>query len=225
MNHALHHFITIRSVRLLFTISLSLYAQNAGLHASEYQAQITVTEQAGTYRIEASAVINESADYVHYVLTDFIHIYRLNPSIIESEVLRVNSDGSTRVRTKVLGCTGYFCQELEQVEEVRVLPSGDLVAEILPEKSDFKSGRTVWRIIDMGEQSKLYYRSEKTPDFYIPPVVGKFMARKSIRTEIAATLENIEHVANVTAQRDWRHDYILSSSGETNEAPCFLATK
>jgi Polyketide cyclase / dehydrase and lipid transport len=197
----------------------------APLYAEEDGHDIEVTEQGGLYHISASIVINAPADYVHQVLSDFVHIYRLNPSIIESEVLPSDEPGSTRVRTLVLGCAGYFCEELERIEKVRELPSGDLVAEIVPEKSEFRSGRTVWHVEALGERSRLVYDSEMEPDFFIPPVVGKFMVKKSIRTGIATSFQNLEKIAKVLAERDWLTDFRLSSLQSAAYTPCELARR
>ena len=83
--------------------------------------EVEVSEQSGVYQIKVIAVIDAPARSVRHVLTDFVHIYRLNPSIIESEVLKRHSDGSISVRTKVIGCAAYFCEELERVEKVHLL--------------------------------------------------------------------------------------------------------
>ncbi len=80
--------------------------------------EIEVTEQGGVFQIKASVVVDAPADYVRRVLSDFVHIYRLNSSIIESEVLASEDESVTYVRTRILGCAGYFCEELERVEKV-----------------------------------------------------------------------------------------------------------
>lgn len=195
------------------------------LFAKEVSHDVEVTEQGGVFRINAAIVVDAPADYVRQVLSDFVHIYRLNPSIIESEVLASEDDSVTHVRTRVLGCAGYFCQELERVEKVRTLPSGDLIADILPEKSEFRSGSTRWHIEPKGERSRVVYESSMEPDFYIPPVVGKFMAKKSIRTELASSFENLERIANVLADRDWKADFMLSSRRVVPYTPCELAAR
>lgn len=165
--------------------------------------EIEIYEQSGVYQIKVVAVIAASADYVRYVLTDYKHIYRLNPSIIESEVLEQFEDGAVNVRTKVVGCAAYFCEELERVEKVRLQPSGDLYAEIIPEQSQFKSGQTHWRIKQIGDYCEVTYLSDMEPDIYIPPVVGKFLIKKSIRQEMHTSFTNLEKISSVLAERDW----------------------
>jgi len=168
--------------------------------------EIEINEQSGVYHIKVVALIAAPADYVRYVLTDYRHIYRLNPSIIESEVLEYHDDGSVSVRTKVVGCAAYFCEELDRVEKVRKLSSGDLHAEIIPELSQFKSGQTHWRIEQRDDYCEVTYLSDMEPDIYIPPVVGKFLIKKSIREEMQTSFTNLEKISSVLAEREWLND-------------------
>lgn len=165
--------------------------------------EIEIKEQSGVYQIKVVALIAAPAGYVRYVLTDYTHIYRLNPSIIESEVLKQYADGSVSVRTKIIGCAAYFCEELDRVEKIRMLPSGDLYAEIIPELSQFKSGKTHWQIRPMGDYCEVTYLSDMEPDIYIPPVVGKFLIKKSIREGMHTSFTNLEKISSVLAEREW----------------------
>ena len=181
--------------------------------------EIEINEQGGVYQIKVVALIAASASYVRHVLTDYKHIYRLNPSIIESEVLEQDHDGSVSVRTKVIGCAAYFCEELERVEKVRVLPSGDLHAEIIPELSQFKSGQTHWRIKPQGDYCEVTYLSDMEPDIYIPPVVGKFLIKKSIREGMHTSFVNLENISSVLAERGWlKNDQAITEA--TSNSPC-----
>ena len=153
------------------------------------------------------ALIKAPASYVREVLTDYTHIYLLNPSIIESEVLKHHDDGAVSVRTKIIGCASYFCEELDRVEKVRELPSGDLHAEIIPELSQFKFGQTRWSITSQGDYCEVSYHSEMEPDIFIPPVVGKFLLKKSIREEMQISFANLEKISSVLAARDDGQEY------------------
>jgi len=181
--------------------------------------EIEINEQSGVYQIKVVALIAAPANYVRYVLTDYKHIYRLNPSIIESEVLEQYDDGSVSVRTKVIGCAAYFCEELDRVEKVRVLPSGDLHAEIIPELSQFKSGQTHWQIKPMGDYCEVTYLSDMEPDIYIPPVVGKFLIKKSVREGMHTSFTNLEKISSVLAEREWlNNDQTITEAA--SDSPC-----
>ena len=181
--------------------------------------EIEINEHSGVYQIKVVALIAAPASYVRYVLTDYTHIYRLNPSIIESEVLEQHDDGSVNVRTKVIGCAAYFCEELDRVEKVRMLPTGDLHAEIIPELSQFKSGQTHWQIKPMGDYCEVTYLSDMEPDIFIPPVVGKFLIKKSIREGMHTSFANLENISSVLAEREWlNNDQIITE--DNSNTPC-----
>ena len=164
--------------------------------------EIEIIENSGVYKIKVVATVAAPASYVRYVLTDYKHIYRLNPSIIESEILQQTDDIAT-VRTKVVGCAAYFCEELDRVEKVTILQSGDIYAEIIPELSQFVSGQTHWRLRQQGEYCEVSYTSEMEPDIFIPPVVGKFLIKKSIREGMLTSFRNLEKVSSILAAREW----------------------
>ena len=128
-----------------------------------------------------------------------------------------SDDGSVSVRTKVIGCAAYFCEELDRVEKVRLLPSGDLHAEIIPEQSQFKSGQTRWQIKAKGDYCEVTYHSDMEPDIYIPPVVGKFLIKKSIREGMHTSFTNLENISSVLAEREWlNNDQVIT---EDNSIP------
>lgn len=185
---------------------------------SGHLPEIEIIEHGGVYQIKVVAKIKAPAHYVRYVLTDYTHIYRLNPSIMESKVLKCNDDGSVSVRIKVIGCAAYFCEELTKVEKVRLLPSGDIYAVIDPGQSQFKSGQTHWRIETLGDYSQVTYISDMEPDIFIPPVVGKFLIKKSIRQEMQSSFENLEKISSVLAEREWQENYRFPTIGLP--APC-----
>ena len=182
--------------------------------------EIEVVEHSGVYQIKTVAVIRAPARHVRHVLTDFMHIYRLNPSIIESDVLKQHDDDSVNVRTKVIGCAAYFCEELERVEKVYMLPSGDLYAEIIPELSQFKSGHTYWRIKEVDNHCEVTYESEMDPDVFIPPIVGKFLIKKSIREQMQISFANLEKIASIQAEREWQENYHPEPTVFASSTPC-----
>ncbi len=169
-------------------------------------AEFDVTEEEGVFYIKASVVLYAPADYVHDVLTDYVHIYRLNPSIVESEVLTSPDENVTRVRTKVLGCVVFYCEEIERVEDVKILASGDIQAKIVPEFSQFKSGVTLWQIQSIGGNSKLTYHAEMEPDFFIPPVIGNSIVKAKLRDELINSFTRLEKIARLQSERDWNND-------------------
>lgn len=213
-------------LRLIFNSRLMLIAVSISLlqprHAFAFDfIDAHISEENGIFRINVSAIIEAPADYVRYVLADTVHIYRLSPSIIESEVLPSSSADEKQVRTRLLCCTSVFCREVERVDIVRMLESGNFEAEIVPTMSEFKSGKATWTITPMDNASYIVYQAFLEPDFFIPPVVGTRAVIQSLRDEFTTTFINIEKIAATNAERDSRSEYYLSDAApKALQAPC-----
>jgi hypothetical protein len=115
-----------------------------------------------------------------------------------------------------------FCKEVERVEAVRLLQSGDLEAEIIPALSEFKSGKATWKIIPLEGNSRMVYEASLEPDFFIPPVVGPAIVKDNLKNEFLTTLERIERIASYQANRDRDDKRRLAQDTpqKTGKPPC-----
>ena len=175
--------------------------------------ELQVTESDGIYHIKMVMVVHVPAKYVRSVLTDYAHIYRLNPSITESEILPSPEQGVVRVRTLMHGCVAFFCKDVGRVEDVRELVSGDLRAEIVPELSNLRSGHAEWAIQPLGEHTQVTYQADMEPDFFIPPLIGSYFVKRNMRKEIMVSFMRIECVAQIQARLDRLPRLQLASLG------------
>ncbi|MCW8830878.1 MAG: hypothetical protein OQK32_05065, partial [Gammaproteobacteria bacterium] len=132
-----------------------------------------MTEKDGVFYVSAIAEIAATEEYVWQVLTDYANIDRLSNSVIESKVLESSDDGKMKIQSRSVYCIMIFCREVLRVDEISVSGSGDLQAVILPEQSDFISGKAVWKIASMGQSTRLSYIASIEPDFFVPLFLGK----------------------------------------------------
>ena len=190
------------------------------LNALAYEFSDTkITEDDGVFQIRISAIIAAPAEYVRNVLTDYSHLYRLSPSIIENEVLPSSTRDEKHIRTRLLFCTSVFCREAERVDTVRVLDSGIIQAEIIPQLSEFKSGKASWTITPRYDQTHVVYQAYLEPDFFIPPILGTKLIMDNLHTEFKTTFIRMERIASFNAERDWNEDLMLTAA-QTKDAPC-----
>ena len=162
---------------------------------------LALTQKQGVYKLSLEIILDASPENVHDVVTDYVHIYRLNPSIIDSEVLPSEDESAVRVRTVLNDCILIFCKEVHRVEEVRELGNGNIYANVVPELSNIKSGITIWQIQPMGGRTRIYYSLRLEPDFFVPPLVGTHLVKQKLKREVLISLENIERIANVLANK------------------------
>lgn len=205
----------LKHLVLILIVSFPLNALSYEFTDSE------ITEDDGVFQIRVSAIIAAPAEYVRNVLTDYSHLYRLSPSIIENEVLPSSTRNEKHVRTRLLFCTSVFCREAERVDTVRMLESGIIEAEIIPHLSEFKSGKATWTITADNSQTHVVYQAYLEPDFFIPPFLGTQLIMDNLHTEFTTTFIRMERIASVNAERDWNEDLMFTAAAEqTAGSPC-----
>jgi hypothetical protein len=207
----------IMCLLIIFSILLAIHS-NA---VADSTTEIVVTEEDGIFQITVSAQIAATEKHVRQVITDYTHAYRINHSIIESEVLKSPVDGNIQVRARVLACTPLLCIEVERVDEVSTLESGNILAVIVPEKSDFRSGKALWKITPDGDKTQLSYWASIEPDVFIPPVIGTQLVIDNLRDQFMATFSRIEQVARIKQEREWNDSYdVTPVANRENSLPC-----
>jgi hypothetical protein len=165
--------------------------------------ELEVSEDGGVYQINLATVIDAPAEYVYRVLTDYVHLHRLHPSIIQSDILPPPADGVVRIRTRILDCILIFCMDLDRVEDISELPPYHVHATIVPSMCNFRSGKADWRIEDMGGRSRLVYEAQMKPDFTVIPVIGPYLIKRKLRDEMTSSLGKIECIAKIEEELDW----------------------
>lgn len=181
-------------------------------------SNIEISENAGNYRVRMVMLIHAPARYVSSVLTDYKYIYRLNPSITESEILPSPRIGTVRVKTRVQGCILFFCRDVDRVEEVREVTAGHLQAVIIPEQSDFTSGSADWRIQPIGDDTRIIYEAQVTPAFFIPPIIGSYFVKRAFAETLITSFARLECIARIRAELDTRSRLRLAEAtfGDTD---------
>jgi hypothetical protein len=161
--------------------------------------ELQVSEAGGVYTVKLVMQMQAPADYVYRVLTDYEHIYRLDPSIIDSEILPAPDDTAVRVRTRINDCIAFFCMTIDRVEDVRELEDGGLQARIVAAQSNFRSGHAEWKILASQGHTRVIYHAQMEPDFYIPPLIGSYFVKRKLRRNLLASFARIECIARIQA--------------------------
>ena len=182
-------------------------------------AELQVSETKGVYSISLVMQLQAPVRYVHRVLTDYVHVYRLDPGIIDSEVLPSPDEGVVRVKTRIHDCIAFFCITIDRVEDVRELDHAGLQATTVPALSSFRSGYAEWTILRIKEHSQVTYQAQMEPDFFIPPLIGSYFVKQKLRKSILASLARIECIARVQAglERNPELDQVLVADEIPND--------
>jgi len=157
--------------------------------------RVEVSTRSNLYTLELEAVVGASPQRTYAVLTDYAHLGKLNPAVKEVQILATPRTGVHTVRTLIQLCVWLFCTELDQVQDMEQVDASLLIATVQPAAGGFKRGRASWQFDPDGDQTRLRFRSELEPDFFVPPVVGPWLLRRMLRREAIVTVRGLEQRA------------------------------
>lgn len=191
------------AIRIYALLALLLFSLTSSSNDIE---ELSVTVADGVYSLKATSVLDAPADYVYYIITDYLHAYRINPSITEIEILpSINAD-ITRLRNHSEHCIGPFCFDINWTGTIVEPEHGHIVIDTIPELGSFESGSAIWRIRPNGERTLLHHESTLKPDFFIPPLIGDKVMKSKMASDTAATFNRIECYAKIVLEMEMEHE-------------------
>jgi hypothetical protein len=152
----------------------------------------SISQQEGEYALSIEARIDAPVDFVYHLITDYNHLAAINPDIRESRILRTFSPTKHRIRTVTRVCVLLYCRDVVQTQDMLQGPGYLITAEILPQDSDFRSGSGRWQLSAEGNATLLHFRAEIVPDFYMPTLIGTWLMRREMVTQMADVVRHIE---------------------------------
>lgn len=152
------------------------------------------------YVVEIDARFTAPAERLRALLTDFDHLARINDSIRRSEVIEINSPQHHCVLTEAQVCVAVFCKRIVQVQDVSVLPDGNILATVRPTRSDFSYGIARWDFREEPAGTRMRFRSEIEPAFWVPPLIGPWLIERALQAEMLKSVANLERLAESSTE-------------------------
>ena len=180
----------------------------AGLNATGFGSRpvcgaevkgMTVSRQGNTYHVTFDAIVDAPARKVYRLLSDYVHLDRFSPVIIAITVYPTAQGTSQRVRSVLKSCFLVFCKEVVEVEELIQSNEQTIAARIVPGEGDFHDGYSLWRIEAVGPRTQLHYEATRTPSFWIPPLLGSWMIKATMRKHLESSAIRLEQVIKENA--------------------------
>ena len=163
----------------------------APIHALEI-VDVDVSKTGGVYVASAEFVVDAHRDTVFSAFTDFGNLAAVNPAIVASD-FEAQPNGDTRVTTEIRDCIGVFCRSFTLVEDLRIRNRHQISAVIVPGASDFAEGRSSWKFVSRGSQTRVLYQSAMKPDFWTPPLLGTSAVKRTLLRQIRRTAASLEN--------------------------------
>jgi polyketide cyclase/dehydrase/lipid transport protein len=156
---------------------------------------VTVSKGDAGLRLEFDAVVDAPEHLVFEVLSDYARFGRMNPAIVSMSVAAAPDGRGARVRSVLKSCVWFFCRKVVTVEDVTEPDMRTIVARIVPGEGDFESGSSLWRLTAEGDRTRLHYESTRVASFWIPPVIGPWVIKRTLREQLEFSLRALEQLA------------------------------
>ncbi|HEX7079839.1 MAG TPA: SRPBCC family protein [Gammaproteobacteria bacterium] len=181
----------LRGVFLIAAAAVSLPASSAEIHS------LDITRESGRYELTAETHMAAPPDAIFEVLVDYEdgRYRRISSVYKESDYLTPAPDGTPIVYTRIKGCLLFFCKSMRLVERLEAEAPNYIRTTGLPERSDFSYSRSEWMLEPTADGTDVTYRLVLEPDFWIPPVIGPLLLKKTLMHGGPRVLRRIERLA------------------------------
>lgn len=163
---------------------------------------VKVEKDGRRYRVQSETRFDAPTEAVFTVLTDYERFHRISSVFKESRFLEPAPDGTPRVYTRMQGCVAFYCRTIERTERLETEPGEQIVVTAEPENSDFAYGWARWRFREDGETGEatiVNYEMEMEPAFFVPPLIGPFFLKRTLRHRAVDAVDRIEALAQEEA--------------------------
>ena len=175
----------------------------AGYGSSAALKTIDVKRNRDRYQVVADTHLAAAPSAIYAILMDFDHdrYQQISDIYKESSYLAPDIDGTPLVYTRVEGCLLLFCRSMRRVERLEVVKPRFIRATAVPERSDFKYSMAEWTLEPEGDGTRVVYRMEMEPSFWLPPFVGPWFLKRTLLHGAPTAVGRIEELAQALEQR------------------------
>lgn len=149
------------------------------------------------YELVADARLAASPESIYAVLLDYEDnaFQRISSVYKESDYLEPAADGSPVVYTRMEGCVLWVCLSMKRVEKLELRRPSYIKSYALPEHSDFKYSTSEWVLEPHDGGTKMTFKLEMEPDFFVPPVIGPWYLKRTLSSGGIRAVNRIERLA------------------------------
>jgi hypothetical protein len=157
---------------------------------------LDVDKKDARYTLVADTFMAAPAHAIYAVLIDYENMNRISSVYKEYGYLEPAADGTPIVYTRMEGCAFVYCKSMRRVERLEMDPPYYIRTVTLPEQSDFKYAISEWTLEPEGGGTNVTYKLELEPDFWVPPVLGSWLLKRTLLNGGSRAINRIERLAN-----------------------------
>jgi hypothetical protein len=180
------------NLKIKLTIGALLIAAAAPTATLE---SIDVDHKDKIYRLHAETLLDASPEAIAAVLLDYERFGRISSVYKEYGYLDPLPDGTPVVFTRMEGCLLFYCKSMTRVERLEAASSAHIRTVTLPDRSDFKHSISEWMLVPEEAGTRMIYTLEMEPDFFVPPLIGPPILKRTLKRGGGDAIDRIERLA------------------------------
>ena len=157
--------------------------------------EVVVEKEDDGYKLRSETWFDADRDALYRILTDYEQFRKFTTAFVESHNVEPDEFGRPGFYTRMEGCVLMFCKSYIRAGHLVLTPISDIVAVADPELSNFKYARERWQLFPDGDGTLLIYTFEMEPDFWIPPLIGPYVVKRTLRNGGVNAVDRIEALA------------------------------
>lgn len=161
---------------------------------------IDVDHKGGTYSLHAETLLDASPEAITAVLLDYDRFGRISSVYKEYGYLDPLPDGTPVVFTRMEGCLLFYCKSMTRVERLEAASTEHIRTVALPDRSDFKRSISEWTFKQEAAGTRMIYTLEMEPDFFVPPLIGPPILKRTLRRGGGDAVDRIERLAQAVQE-------------------------
>ena len=156
---------------------------------------LAVANDKQTYTITFDVFVAGNAARARAILSDYRQWPAVSEAVTEARLIARYPDGRQRVSVTLRACVlVIFCKNVHQVKDLEPFVQPDTYRTVMVAgEGDFKSGYETWQVSTAAQnKTRLKYHAVLELGFRVPPVIGPWVLRRHLQTELVRTAQNVE---------------------------------
>ena len=141
-------------------------------------------------------MIRAPQDRVFQALSDYDLLADFSPRIDESRVIGPDEQGRELVYTLIEGCMAFFCRRIERVSQLEPWAPDRVLVTLLDGHGSLNSAVEEWKLSPADTATRVRYTMVSEANFWIPPLLGTWLIRRTLRRSSVEAAEALEVWAN-----------------------------
>lgn len=155
-----------------------------------------IRHQNGRYYVQFNVLIEADKKTVASLMDDYSTWPQWSSVVKKVTVIKQTDARTTLMKLRLNSCLLFFCKSLNKHQTVTRVASGHLVTLTTENNNDFHYAREVWHASAEGDNTRLVYDAVMEPDFFVPPLMGRWIISSRIRKALQQSIAKLEQIAH-----------------------------